>query len=574
MNGLPPPLAAHFILATLVPCLSQTADFKSEVKPILETACLSCHGAEKPKGGLSIHTREATLAGGDSGPSVIPGRPDDSLLYTLTILPPDDDDIMPPKGDPLTPEQTGILRRWIEEGAPWPGGVELEAVQTIEFVRDIQPLLELNCVACHREGHDDGGLRLDHREGALAGGESGRGIVPGKSSASMIYTATILPEDHDDLMPPIRDGGPLDRKLTMLLRQWIDQGAKWPDGLTLEPRSRGEVPVTVDMDHVRLLHQALVANATVGGEDDMGPYTETIPGTRVTFDMVPIPSGTFLMGSPEDEQGRQGDEGPQARISVSPFWMGKCEVTWNEYELFMYPEEMKRMQLLAGTAVENPLADAVTKPSKPYVEMSFGMGKNGYPAISMTQHAANKYCEWLSAATGHYYRLPTEAEWEYACRAGTTTPWSFGDSPDAVDMHAWHDDNSNFQYQKVGRKKPNPWGLHDMHGNVSEWTLDQYRTETYRVHAETGGAADPWIPSSDPYPHSVRGGSWQDPPDMLRSAFRIRSAPEWKMQDPQLPKSIWYHTDAQFLGFRVVRPLLVPPPETLARHWTNGVELD
>ena len=144
--------------------------------------------------------------------------------------------------------------------------------------------------------------------------------------------------------------------------------------------------------------------------------------------MVPIPGGEFVMGSPDTEAGRKPDEGPQHKVKISPFWMGRCEVTWNEYELFMYPDEERRTRATVPTdAAGDKLADAVTHPSKPYVEMSFGMGKDGYPAISMTQHGANKYCQWLSAKTGHFYRLPTEAEWEYAARAGTTTAYFFGD---------------------------------------------------------------------------------------------------------------------------------------------------
>jgi formylglycine-generating enzyme required for sulfatase activity len=245
--------------------------------------------------------------------------------------------------------------------------------------------------------------------------------------------------------------------------------------------------------------------------------------------------------------------------------MERCEVTWNEFELFMYPEMKK------GNTPE--IADAVTHPTKPYVEMSFGMGKDGFPAISMTQHAANTYCKWLSAKTGHFYRLPTEAEWEYACRAGTTTAYSFGDDVSKLGDYAWFAGNSDGKYQKVGQKKPNPWGLFDMHGNVAEWTLDQYSAQGYGA-AAAGVIADPWVKATTPYPQAVRGGSWQDDPELLRSAARRGSDPSWKMQDPQLPKSIWYHTDAQFLGFRIVRPLTVPTAEELKNFWDSGVEHD
>jgi formylglycine-generating enzyme required for sulfatase activity len=287
----------------------------------------------------------------------------------------------------------------------------------------------------------------------------------------------------------------------------------------------------------------------------------------VAFDMVPIPAGSFEMGSPESEKGRSKDESPQHKVTLTePFWMGKCEVTWNEFELWMYPGMKKGKP---GDAPE--IADAVTHPTKPYVEMSFGMGKDGFPAISMTQHAANTYCKWLSAKTGHYYRLPTEAEWEYACRAGTTTAYSFGEDPSKLGDYAWYAANSDGKYQKVGTKKPNPWGLYDMHGNVAEWVLDQYSADGY---GSAAAVTNPWAKSTKEYPQSVRGGSWQDDPELLRSAARRGSDPSWKMQDPQLPKSIWYHTDAQFLGFRVIRPLKVPSAEELKKYWDSGVEKD
>jgi formylglycine-generating enzyme required for sulfatase activity len=189
----------------------------------------------------------------------------------------------------------------------------------------------------------------------------------------------------------------------------------------------------------------------------------------------------------------------------------------------------------------------------------------------MTQHAANKYCEWLSGKTGHYYRLPTEAEWEYACRAGTTTKYSFGDDESQLGQYAWFEKNSDFKYQKVGRKKPNPWGLYDMHGNVTEWTLDGYDPAAYQKFAGSV-ATEPFVRGTTPYPLVARGGSWDDASDRLRSAWRTNSIKEWKQQDPQLPKSIWYLTDAQFLGFRIVRPLKVPSPEELRQVWNNGVE--
>jgi formylglycine-generating enzyme required for sulfatase activity len=339
--------------------------------------------------------------------------------------------------------------------------------------------------------------------------------------------------------------------------------------------SYGKLPTLDDRDEstVPAIHARIVANLKEKTPADMAGYTNVIPGTGVAYSMVAIPGGEFLMGSPANEPGRKPAEGPQHRVKVSPFWMGQFEVTWDQYQLYMFPDDEKAQRLQYATNAEvNPVSDAVTRPTKPYVDMSFGMGKAGYPAIAMTQHAANKFCHWLSARTGHFYRLPTEAEWEYACRAGTTTAYSFGDDPEKLTDYAWYFDNANDKYQPVGKKKPNPWGLFDIHGNVREWTLDQFDEAYYASLAAKTVVADPWNKASKPYPHTSRGGSWEDDPDALRSAARIPSSKAWKMTDPQLPKSRWWLTDAKWIGIRVVRPLAVPPPEEMVKYWTSGVD--
>jgi formylglycine-generating enzyme required for sulfatase activity len=165
-----------------------------------------------------------------------------------------------------------------------------------------------------------------------------------------------------------------------------------------------------------------------------------------------------------------------------------------------------------------------------------------------------EYCRWLSAKTGKIYRLPTEAEWEYACRAGTTTAYSFGDDPAPLGDYAWYVENAE-KPQPIGKKKPNPWGLHDMHGNVSEWCLDRYVGDIYSKFAKAQVKGPVVLPTADEYPYVARGGSWDDDADRLRSAARLASNLEWSVQDPQRPQSIWWHTDATFVGFRVMRPV-------------------
>ena len=323
-----------------------------------------------------------------------------------------------------------------------------------------------------------------------------------------------------------------------------------------------------------MLKPVPMPDAEAKAESEMKPYTQKISGTDVKFDMVPIRGGKFLMGSPESEKDRNKDEGPQHEVIVEPFWMGKCEVTWDEYEQWSMGLDKQLRKHAKKEATEyDKLADAITRPTMPYQDMTFDMGKDGYPAICMTQLAAKMYCKWLSAKTGHYYRLPTAAEWEYACRAGTKTAYSFGDDSDDLDDFAWHYDNSDEQYHKVGTKKPNSWGLHDMHGNVCEWVLDLYVPDLYRKSLGKV-IKNPLVIPKGIYPREVRGGSWDDDAEALRSAARRGSNRDWKMQDPQIPQSIWYHTDANFLGFRVVRPLLKPTAEEAKKYEPEAEILD
>lgn len=290
---------------------------------------------------------------------------------------------------------------------------------------------------------------------------------------------------------------------------------------------------------------------------DMKPYTETIPGTNFTIEMVPVPGGIYWIGSPESEKGRGDDEGPQRPIRIEPFWMSKHEITWDIYDIYSFSLDIKRKEKtgvnLAAQSDKDKAADAVTRPTPPYADMTFGMGHDNQPAICMTHHSAMECTRWMSTLFTKQYRLPTEAEWEWAARGGTTTAYSFGDDPAKLGEYGWYVENAETP-QKVGKKKPNPFGLHDMHGNVAEWVLDHYVADAYeKLPADKASENPVQMPDKTEYSYVARGGSWDDDPEMLRSAARRASDKEWSVQDPQRPQSIWWHTDATFVGFRVMR---------------------
>ena len=464
----------------------------------------------------------------------------------------------------------------------------------VDFERDVQPLLEKHCLKCHREDYKKSDYKIETRSAALADDI----IIPGNADESIFIELIELDDDDPEVMPPAKEV-----RMTIeekkILKDWVNEGAKWDEKIVLKmptainfKRDIDPILKKLEKDEIeklkkwiksgavwpkenseltKKLHSKITSSTKVKLESEMKDYSTKIPESGAEYHMIAVQGGVFKMGSNEKERGRQKSEGPLREVKISPFWIGKHEVTWNEYEKFMIDGGRRNKD---GTkqfpSPDDSDVDLISRPTKPYVEMTFGMGKDDYPAISMTQHAALQYCKWLSAQTGHFYRLPTEAEWEYACRAGTETMYSFGNKENDLHKYGWFIDNSNFKYQKVGKKLPNPWGIHDMHGNVAEWTMDILSQKGY----DPKQTLDPWARGNDLYPRAVRGGSWNDFPDALRSAARLGSSKSWKVQDPQLPKSIWYHTDTQWLGFRIVRPLKIPSVEDMDLIWETGIDHD
>ncbi|MFM2439548.1 MAG: hypothetical protein RLZ16_546 [Bacteroidota bacterium] len=300
-----------------------------------------------------------------------------------------------------------------------------------------------------------------------------------------------------------------------------------------------------------------IANSTFS-QSEFTEYKQLIPGTTVFFKMVPIKGGSFLMGN---ERSKNTDESPQKEITLSSFWMGAFEVTRDELDTYLKDDK---------TSQNEPL-DAITRPSPQYVDLTWGMGKEGgYPANSMSQHAAIMYCRWLYEKTKIFYRLPTEAEWEYACKAGTTATYFFGNNPQQLAQYAWYEKNSDEKYHKVGQKLPNPWGLYDILGNVAEWTMDQYSETTYLTMAAT----NPMVTATAKrYPKVVRGGSYMEDANNLTSTKRNHSVPAWNNRDPQVPKSKWWLTEAKNVGFRLVRPLEQPDEATVKQFFKSYLNL-
>ncbi|MCF2948482.1 formylglycine-generating enzyme family protein [Paraglaciecola aquimarina] len=310
--------------------------------------------------------------------------------------------------------------------------------------------------------------------------------------------------------------------------------------------------------------QKVVAQENLGSHDssesNFKPYTQNIKNQNFSIEMVPVKGGSFIIGSAK-EDAKDPAETPAHKVKVNDFWMSKYEITWQQYDAFVFgefgSEQFQATEKLAAMGI-----DAVTGATTPYVEMSFGMGKETHPAVNVTHYAAMQYSRWMTAKTGVFHRLPTEAEWEYACKKGQT------DTLDDLSSVAWHSGNTQDKYAKVGQKAANSLGLHDMLGNVSEWVMDQYSKDFYANSPQDNPLNKP----TKLYPRVVRGGSWKDDITRQNCTSRQGSTSKWKKRDPQIPKSNWWLTNAPFVGFRLVVPTQQPTPEQMQEYWLKAIK--
>ena len=287
-------------------------------------------------------------------------------------------------------------------------------------------------------------------------------------------------------------------------------------------------------------------------------FTETVTtkaGEKISLDMVLIPAGNFRMGSPTNEAGRKDDEGPQHEVRVDNFYLCTTETT---IELFMayYQETVSAKRDFISTQESQKQTekadsevDAITGPTPVYGDMTMGY-ENQHPAMGMTWHNAMTFCRWLSKNTEKEYRLPTEAEWEYACRAGTTDAYGFGSDPEKLKEYAWYEKTADSETSAIAKKKANAWDLYDMLGNVREWVSDFYSPDAYKQAATKTPATNPKGPETGEI-HVARGGDYSCPAEELRCAARAFEEKWWRSGDPQIPKSIWWLPEMDIIGFRV-----------------------
>jgi formylglycine-generating enzyme required for sulfatase activity len=239
----------------------------------------------------------------------------------------------------------------------------------------------------------------------------------------------------------------------------------------------------------------------------LAPFIETLPKSVVKIQMLPIPGGTYKSGN--------------KTVEVKPFYIAKTEMPWEAFDLFLSSGPPSKSY---DQTEFKP--DAIARPSKSYILPDLGWGHNGYPVINVSFTTVEMYCRWLSSVTNKKYRVPTEAEWELACRAGATGPWKIDKA--TAEKAAWYLDNSDEMTHPVGKKAANKFGLYDTLGNVGEWATDL-----------------------DGKP-VLCGGTFLDKLADVSPSTRKRWTPKWQETDPQIPKSRWWLSDGSFVGFRVV----------------------
>ena len=230
-------------------------------------------------------------------------------------------------------------------------------------------------------------------------------------------------------------------------------------------------------------------------------FVEQIPEAMSSFKMIRVPDGKVTVNGKEYE--------------IKSLFFSETEITWDVFDVYAFSKDLTDDQRAEGV-------DAKSRPSRPYGKYDRGFGHAGFPAIGMAFNSAEMFCAWLSKKTGKKYRLPNEAEWEYAARAAVQI------EPNDLGKVAWFKDNAEGQTHEVGKKAPNAWGLYDVLGNASEWCVS---LDTEQI---------------------TRGGCYRDAKDAVNFSKRVPYSPDWQERDAQLPKSKWWLSDGGFVGLRVV----------------------
>lgn len=237
------------------------------------------------------------------------------------------------------------------------------------------------------------------------------------------------------------------------------------------------------------------------------PFEQTLPGSLVKIKMIPVPGGKIKVGD--------------NLVNVKPYWIAETETPWEAYDVFLHSGPASKPYDQTKFA-----PDAIARPSKSYILPDLGWGHHGYPAINLSFTSVDMFCRWLSFTTKMKFRLPTQAEWEFACREANPGPWKLDLAK--VGKVAWYSGNSEGVTHPIKKKLPNKLGLYDMLGNVGEWATDL---------------------QGQPI---LCGSSFQDPATAIKPNIARRWNPKWQEEDPQIPKSRWWLSDAPFAGFRLV----------------------